>query len=96
MKEPERDPDGYEIPGTGGESWERVCRCKCYDRGADRAFTVNGTTYPYKYRIVTDKVMIEAGEVVRVLNTDGSLRGEGIVINPMNTDYLNYGEIWLE
>ena len=94
--EPERDADGYEIPGTGSESWERVCHCKCYNRSADRTFTINGKTYPYKYRVVTDNVKIEAGTVVRVLRADGSLRGEGIVINPMNTDYTNYGELWLE
>ena len=96
VKEPEYDADGYEIPGTGGEPWVKVCRCKCYDRSADRTFTINGTTYPYKYRVVTEKVRIEAGTVVRILNTDGSLRGEGIVINPMTTDYLKYGELWLE
>lgn len=96
VKGPEYDADGYEIPGTGSESWVRVCRCKCYDQSADRVFTVNGTTYPYKYRVVTDMVKIAAGTVVRILNADGSLRGEGIVINPMTTDYLNYGQIWLE
>lgn len=96
VKGPEYDADGYEIPGTGSESWVRVCRCKCYDQSADRVFTVNGTTYPYKYRVVTDKVKIEAGTVVRILNADGSLRGGGIVINPMTTDYLNYGQLWLE
>ena len=43
-----------------------------------------------------ERKKINAGDVVRVLNADGSIRGEGIVINPMTTDYLNYGQIWLE
>lgn len=92
----EYDENGNPIPGTGGETWEKVCGCKCYDQSADRAFTVNGTAYPYKYRVVTEKVKIEAGVVVKVLNKDGSLRGEGVVVSPMTTDYLNYGQIWLE
>ena len=96
VKEYEYDKDGNPIQGTDGDSWERVCKCKCYDQSADRTYTVNGVTYPYKYRVVTEKVKINAGDVVRVLNADGSLRGEGIVINPMTTDYLNYGQIWLE
>ena len=94
VKEYEYDKDGNPIQGTDEDSWELVC--KCYDQSADRAYTVNGVTYPYKYRVVTEKVKINAGDVVRVLNADGSIRGEGIVINPMTTDYLNYGQIWLE
>lgn len=53
-------------------------------------------SFDYKYRVVTDKIKIDAGDIVRVLNQDGSIRGSGVVINPMLTDYLNYGQIWLE
>lgn len=45
---------------------------------------------------MTDKIKIDAGDIVRVLNQDGSIRSSGVVINPMLTDYLNYGQIWLE
>lgn len=96
IKDYEYDESGNPIPGTNGEGWEKLCKCKCYDQSADRVYTVNGTTYPYKYRVVTERIKINAGDVVRILNADGSLRGGGIVINPMTTDYLNYGQIWLE
>ena len=76
VKEYDHDDNGNPVPGTGGEFWERLGRCK--------------------YRVVTDKIKIDAGDIVRVLNQDGSIRGSGVVINPMLTDYLNYGQIWLE
>lgn len=96
VKEYDHDDNGNPVPGTGGELWERLGRCKCYDKSADRVYTVNGVAFDYKYRVVTDKIKIDAGDIVRVLNQDGSTRGSGVVINPMLTDYLNYGQIWLE
>ena len=96
VKEYDHDDNGNPVPGTGGEFWERLGRCKCYDKSADRVYTVNGVAFDYKYRVVTDKIKIDAGDIVRVLNQDGSIRGSGVVINPMLTDYLNYGQIWLE
>lgn len=90
------DEDGNPIPGTGGEGWERIASCKCYDYNVNRTFTVNGRPFEYKYRIVIERTDVKEGDYVRATYPDGSIRGEGTVVKTMRTDYLNYSQLWLE
>lgn len=89
------DEDGNPIE-VSAESWETIGGCKCYDRSADMTTTVNGALFDYKYRVVLDRCMISAGEYIRVKDKKGSIRGEGVVINPSINDCLNYTEVWLK
>lgn len=90
------DEDGNPMPGTGGECWERIASCKCYDFDVNRTFTVNGRPFEYKFRIVSERNDVKEGDYVRAAYPDGSIRGEGTVVKTMRTDYLNYSQLWLE
>ena len=91
----EYDENGNPIVDSESSTWERIGKCKCYKESADRTFSVNGVSYPAKYRVVAERIDINAGDVVRVLDKSGSIRGEGIVVSPKVNDYLNYCQIWL-
>ena len=93
----ERDEYGRPIPNTGGESWQEVCPCRCDDVSAEKKVSVNGKTYDFNYKVVFDKTSdVEPGTEVRCLNSDGSIRGEGIAKNPLEANYFPYRVIWLE
>lgn len=34
----DKDEFGRPIPGTGGESWQDICRCRCDDVSAERKY----------------------------------------------------------
>lgn len=95
---PERDEFGRPIKGTGGDSWVFVCNCRCDDISAEKKVTVNGAVYDFKYKVVFPKDVdtISAGDEVRCLRADDSIRGEGIAKSPLETNLLNYRVIWLE
>ena len=83
----DKDDFGRPIPGTGGESWQEVCKCRCDDVSAEKKVSINGVLYDFKYKVVFDKPT----KVV-----DGSIRGEGIAKSPLETNYFSYRVIWLE
>lgn len=92
-----KDEFGRPIPGTGGEYWQEVCKCRCDDVSAEKKVSINGALYDFKYKVVFDKPSkVEAGAEVRCLNTDGSIRGEGVAKSPLETNYFSYRVIWLE
>ena len=93
----DKDEFGRPIPGTGGESWQDVCKCRCDDVSAEKKVSINGSLYDFKYKVVFDKPSkVEAGTEVRCLNPDGSIRGEGVAKSPLETNYFPYRQIWLE
>lgn len=98
VKPLDKDEFGRPIPGTGGESWVDVCKCRCDDISAEKKASINGVLYDYKYKVVFDKSSkaVAGGTEVRCLNQDGSIRGEGIAKSPVEKNYLPYREIWLE
>ena len=94
---PEEDEYGKIVPGTGGESWKDLGRCRCDDISADKKVSANGSLYDYKFKVVYESVeAIEAGVSVRCLNADGSVRGEGVARNPMQANYFLCRVVWLE
>lgn len=94
----EKDDFGRPIKGTGGETWQYVCMCRCDDVSAERKVSVNGVLYDFKYKVVFDKhdEQIDVDTEVRCLREDDTIRGEGIVRSPLETNFLNYRVIWLE
>lgn len=92
----ENDNLGRPLPGTGGEVWEDVCVCRCDDNTTKEFKSENGLVYRPAYHIVCDgNPKLKAGEYIRCLNNDNTVRGEGEVYMPKTANYFNYSEIWV-
>lgn len=72
------------------ETWERLGGCRCDDNTTEHFQTDNGSVYVPKYKIVCDRHDVKPNDYVRVMNPDGSVRGEGRVFNQPKCNYLNY------
>ena len=93
---PDKDEWGRPVPGTGGETWADVCRCRCDDNTTQKFTSENGTVYRPKYHVVCERITgLEPGDYVRCMNGD-DVRGEGEVYILKSTNYLGYSELWLE
>lgn len=91
----QEDEFGHAIPGTGGEQWVTLCRCRCDDNTTKEFKSANGEVYRPDYHVVCEmRVDIKAGTEVRCLEGD-SVRGEGKVYVPKRTNFFNYTELWL-
>lgn len=91
----ETDEFGRPIPGTGGESWQDVCKCRCDDNSTKEFTSENGEVYRPNYHIVCEKkISLKAGDEVRCMNGE-NIRGTGKVYMVKNTNYFGYSEIWL-
>lgn len=71
-------------------TWKRLGKCRCDDNTTDHFQTDNGGVYTPKYKIVSDRYDVSPNDYIRVLNPDGSVRGEGRVFNSPKCNYLNY------
>ena len=93
--DPERDEFGRPIPGTGGESWQTVCGCRCDDNTTKEFASDNGSVYRPNYHVVCEKkVSLKAGDRVRCM--DGEMvRGSGKVYAVRWTNYFNYSQLWM-
>lgn len=92
---PERDEYNRPIPGTGGEGWEEVCKCRCDDNTTKEFSSDNGEVYRPNYHVVCERVSgIKAGDYVRCMDGD-VVRGQGEVYMVKDTNYLGYSEIWM-
>ena len=94
LTEPEKDEFGRPIPGTGGESWETICECRCDDNTTKEFTSENGTVYRPNYHVVCDKVSLKAGVEVRCMDGN-TIRGSGKVYAVKSTNYYQYSELWL-
>ena len=91
----QKDEFGHSIPGTGGEKWVTLCRCRCDDNTTKEFKSANGEVYRPSYHVVCEiRVEVKAGAEVRCLEGD-SVRGEGKVYRPKRTNFFNYTELWL-
>lgn len=91
----EKDEFGRPLPGTGGETWEDVCACRCDDNITKEFKSENGQVYRPAYHVVCDgKTGLKAGDYVRCMNGE-SVRGEGKIYMPKTANYFNYSEIWI-
>lgn len=92
---PDRDEYNRPIPGTGGEDWEDVCRCRCDDNTTKQFTSDNGDLYRPDFHVVCERnICLKAGDYVRCIDGD-KVRGEGEVYMVKNTNYLGYSELWM-
>lgn len=91
----QEDDFGHAIPGTGGEQWITLCRCRCDDNTTKEFQSANGEVYRPNYHVVCAmRVDVKAGAEARCLEGD-IVRGEGKVYIPKKTNFFNYSELWL-
>lgn len=91
----QRDEYGRPVPQTA-ESWIDVGRCRCDDNTTKEFTSDNGHVYRPAYHIVCDGIIdIKAGDVVRCLDVEGKVRGEGKAYIVKKMNYLHYTEIWV-
>lgn len=87
--------DEYNRVSNVSEHWERIGPCRCDDNTSRIISTENSKEYVPRYHIVTARTgMISNGDFVRVLNADGTLRGEGKADGVRVLNYLNYTDLY--
>lgn len=87
--------DAYNRVIASSEEWVEVCRCRCDDNADSIVSTDNSIEYIPKYHIVAEKTReISNGDKVRVLNEDGSIRGEGKADRVRVLNYLDYTDFY--
>ena len=95
VAEPDRDEYGRPIPGTGGESWQDVCKCRCDDNSTKEFTSVNGEVYRPNYHVVCEKrISVKVVDEVRCMDGE-NVRGTGEVYTVKNTNYFGYAELWM-
>lgn len=75
--------------------WQLMGPCRCDDNTTEHFETANGGIYTPKYHVVCDKCRISAGDHIKVVAADGSLRGSGEVYNCPKCNFLNYMSIYV-
>lgn len=97
LTEEKRDAFGR-VTEEATSEWKTLGKCRCDDVSAEKVVSTNGALYDFKYKVVFDKSVgyVAENSDVRCLNADGTVRGQGTVKGPMETNYLNYRTIWLE
>ena len=84
----DKDEFGRPIPGTGGEYWQEVCKCRCDDNTTKEFSSDNGSVYRPNYHVVCEKrITVKAGDEVRCMDGD-SVRGQGEVYTVKSTNYF--------
>ena len=69
----DKDEFGRPIPGTGGEYWQEVCKCRCDDNTTKEFSSDNGSVYRPNYHVVCEKrITVKAGDEVRCMDGDGA------------------------
>lgn len=95
IAEMERDEFDRPIPGTGGGSWQEVCRCRCDDNATKEFKSENGSVYRPNYHVVCEKrISVKAGDEVRCMDGE-DVRGQGVAYMVKSANYFDYSEIWL-
>lgn len=99
LTEPSNDFNefGRLMPSTEGE-WEKICCCRCDDNNTKEFVSENGHVFRSKYHIVCEPIAwksVKNGDRIRVLDEDGDVRGEGVVVSKMVNNMLDYSEIWV-
>lgn len=88
------DKFGKPIPSEEFE-WVKVGACRCDDDTTQELRTDNGQVYWSRFHVVYDRSSaIVEGDEIRCLNSDGGIRGFGIVGMVKSTNYLGYSELW--
>lgn len=95
-KSTECEKDSYGRIITSTEAWIDICACRCDDNTITEIRDNNGQVYRPKYHIVADGYAdVKAGDHVRCLLPNGTIRGEGKVYNVKHLNVLKYTDIWV-
>lgn len=85
------DSLGRLVAAPAAEEWVLVGPCRCDDSGLREVVSANGEVFRPSYRVVLDRGGdVRAGDTLRVVNADGSTRGEGVARDVTFTNYLGY------
>lgn len=80
----------------GKEEWITLCRCRCDDNTTKQFQSANGEVYTPTFHVVCEmRVDIQPKEVVRCVDNNDYIRGEGEVYNVSRKNYFNNSEIWI-
>ena len=95
VKRKEETRDQYNRVVTSDEKWEKVCLCRCDDNATPIVSTVNSKEYIPRYHVVSQRTTaVKSGDFVRILNPDGTLRGEGKADNVRVLNFLDYTDFY--
>ena len=87
--------DSYNRVTSVSEEWVRVGECRCDDNTDKIVSTENSLEYVPKYHIVCRRTnLVRNGDKVKVLNADGTLRGEGKADAVKVLNYLDYAHFY--
>ena len=97
VKKPRQTRDSLNRTVSVSGEWEEVGQCRCDDNSTQVIDNETGRAFIPHYHIVADRTnMIAAGDRVRCLNRDGTIRGEGTDRNPRVLNLLNYFDCYAE
>ena len=95
VKPIKRDENGNRIPDSD-ESWQNVCKCRCDDNSTKEFMSDNGSVYRPNYHVVCDGIiLVSTNDLVRCVDKDGNIRGQGTVYMIKKLNHLNYSELWM-
>lgn len=82
----------------GDVYWEDVCVCRCDERDNREVKLSDGTVVVPNYRVICDgnNPDVKTGDYVRCCRANGSVRGQGKVIDTKKLNCLPYAEIYLQ
>ena len=87
--------DEYNRVSSVSEEWKMVGPCRCDDNSTSIVSSINSKEYVPRYHIVSPRTtMVNSGDRIRVLNPDGSVRGEGKADNVRVLNYLDYTDFY--
>lgn len=76
--------------------WVNICKCRCDDNTTKYFKTDNGSVYRPAYHIVCDgQIEVMEGSIIRCIDENGRIRGEGKVYTAQRLNFLPYTEVWV-
>jgi len=82
----DKDEFGRPIPGTGGEYWQEVCKCRCDDNTTKEFSSDNGSVYRPNYHVVCEKRIDVGDEAVKYAEENGDYQDHTLTLRTSN-DY---------
>ena len=88
--------DEFNRVQTVAEEWKKVGLCRCDDNASQIISSENSKEYVPRYHVVTARTgLISNGDTVRILTSNGELRGEGKADNVKSLNYLDYTDFYV-
>lgn len=71
---------GDEDDSSVSEEWNCYACCFCHDNNQQKQVSVNGELWTYNYHVVYEGDKIALGTMVRCLDDDGNVIGQGKIL----------------